>query len=55
MKCLNNGHKTELALIFGSMVDPENNKYRMLFKLQLTDEGHNLLLHGEPSTVREKS
>ncbi|KAG1141973.1 hypothetical protein G6F37_006144 [Rhizopus arrhizus] len=55
MKCLNNGHKAELALIFGSMVDPENNKYRMLFKLQLTDEGHNLLLHGEPSTVREKS
>lgn len=56
MKCLNNGHKTELPLIFGTMMDPQNGKYRFVFKLQMVDDHsrtHDTF--SEPSTIREKT
>ncbi|KAI9282533.1 hypothetical protein BY458DRAFT_428538 [Sporodiniella umbellata] len=48
MTCLNNGHKTELSLIFGSMLDPKNEKRRVVF--QLRPNGHTLDTLSEPST-----
>ncbi|KAG1464906.1 hypothetical protein G6F56_004988 [Rhizopus delemar] len=49
VNCLNNGHKTELALIFGSMLDPENEKYYTVF--QLHHNGHSFDTLSEPSTL----
>ncbi|KAK4511309.1 uncharacterized protein ATC70_012524 [Mucor velutinosus] len=53
MKCLNNGHKTELPLIFGSMADPVKDNYQFVFKLQLAAE-HSIeedITSIEPSTL----
>ncbi|KAG2200207.1 hypothetical protein INT47_009845, partial [Mucor saturninus] len=35
MRCLNNGYKTELPLIFGCMLDPVKPIYQHVFKIQL--------------------
>lgn len=35
MKCLNNGHKTELPLIFGTMLNSMKPNYQDVFKIQL--------------------
>lgn len=54
MKCLNNGHKTELPLIFGLMADPVKDNYQFVFKLQLVAE-HSIeedITSIEPSTSR---
>ncbi|KAG2191911.1 hypothetical protein INT46_006793 [Mucor plumbeus] len=53
-KCLNNGHKTELPLIFGSMADPVKDNYQFVFKIQLVAE-HSIeedITSVEPSTSR---
>lgn len=53
MKCLNNGHKTELPLIFGSMVDPVKPVYQHVFKAQLVaDHPIEQDTSIEPSTLR---
>lgn len=53
VKCLNNGHKTELPLIFGSMLDPVKPRYQQVFKIQLVAD-HVLEQDTsiEPSTLR---
>lgn len=53
MKCLNNGHKTELPLVFGCMLDPVKPIYQHVFKIQLVAE--HLIEQDtsiEPSTLR---
>ncbi|KAG0187123.1 RHO1 GDP-GTP exchange protein 2 [Apophysomyces sp. BC1034] len=35
IRCLNNGHKTELPLIFGMMSDPRKDTYHFIFELKL--------------------
>lgn len=53
MKCLNNGHKTELPLIFGSMLDPIKPRYQEIFKIQLVaDHVIEQDTSVEPSTLR---
>lgn len=53
VKCLNNGHKTELPLIFGSMLDPIKPRYQEIFKIQLVaDHVIEQDTSLEPSTLR---
>ncbi|KAI8642651.1 hypothetical protein BD408DRAFT_386991 [Parasitella parasitica] len=54
IRCLNNGHKTELPLIFGSMTDPVKDNYQFVYKIQLIAE-HSIeqdITSIEPSTFR---
>ncbi|CEP18798.1 hypothetical protein [Parasitella parasitica] len=54
IRCLNNGHKTELPLIFGSMIDPVKDSYQFVYKVQLVAE-HSVehdITSIEPSTSR---
>ncbi|GAA5799436.1 hypothetical protein HPULCUR_004851 [Helicostylum pulchrum] len=53
MKCINTGHKTELPLIFGCMLDPVKPNFQHVFKIQLVD--NNVIDQDtsvEPSTLR---
>ncbi|RCI05119.1 RHO1 GDP-GTP exchange protein 2, partial [Rhizopus stolonifer] len=50
MRCLNNGHKTELSLIFGSKIDSMNENYQSIFEIRLVAEPF-ITVGVEPSTL----
>ena len=53
VRCLNNGHKTELPLIFGAMINQMKPHYQDIFKIQLVaDHRVDQDTSVEPSTLR---